>query len=133
MVVRRVPGLHLLPMPGPPMLISHRLPILRAWPGVVTALCLCALALSACGGAAAPGARVAGREIGHAKALTELARGKAALRWLPEVGVHYAFWSNEGIYEYEGLRGVSAWVLGAEDPAIWDVLARRMAAGRDAP
>jgi len=94
------------------------------------------------------GARVAGREIGHEKALTELARA-TELHWLPEIGVQYAFWSNEGIYEwlfledarsleakldlfdsYDGLRGVSAWVLGAEDPAIWDVLARRMPASQ---
>ena len=59
------------------------------------------------------------------------------------------FWSNEGIYEwlfledarsleeklnlfeeYEGLRGISAWVMGAEDPEIWDVLSRRMPAAR---
>jgi len=105
------------------------------------------------------GARVAGREIGHEKALTELAgaegqggaNGATELHWLPEIGVQYAFWSNEGIYEwlfledarsleakldlfdsYDGLRGVSAWVLGAEDPAIWDVLARRMPAIRNA-
>lgn len=98
------------------------------------------------------GARVAGREIGHTKALTELATGNADLRWLSDVGVQYAFWPNEGIYEwlfledarsleakldlfdeYEGLRGISAWVLGAEDPAIWDVLARRMPALLGAP
>lgn len=91
----------------------------------------------------ARGARVAGTEIGHARAVELL--GANELTWLPDVGAHYAFWSNEGIYEwifledarslnakldlfeeYGALRGISAWVMGAEDPAIWDVLDERM-------
>jgi len=98
----------------------------------------------------AGGARVAGREIPHVRAMEELGKGTGRLEWLPEIGAHYAFWSNEGIYEwlfiedartleakldlfeaYPGLRGISAWVLGAEDPAIWGVLDRRLPASRD--
>jgi spore germination protein YaaH len=95
------------------------------------------------------GARVAGREIPYSRAAELIAGNAPALSWLPEIGVHYAFWANDGIYEwlfledarsldakldlfdsYPGLRGISAWVLGAEDPAIWSVLAERMPAGR---
>ncbi|MFV1986482.1 MAG: glycosyl hydrolase family 18 protein [Gemmatimonadota bacterium] len=95
------------------------------------------------------GARVGGFEVSHTRAREAVERHDPDLTWLPEVGVHYGFWSNEGIYEwlfledarsleskldvfdeYEGLRGVSAWVLGAEDPDIWEVLARRMPAAR---
>jgi spore germination protein YaaH len=91
------------------------------------------------------GARVAGSEIGYGRALEELGRGGGELVWLPSIAAHYAFWPNEGIYEwlflenarslesrlnlfdeYEGLRGISAWVMGAEDPAIWAVLDARM-------
>jgi spore germination protein YaaH len=97
------------------------------------------------------GARVGGFEISHSRAREEIDEHDPPLVWLPEVGTHYGFWSNEGIYEwlfledarsleakldlfeeYEGLRGVSAWVLGAEDPEIWDVLARRLPATRPA-
>jgi len=96
------------------------------------------------------GARVAGREIAHARALEAMGEGAPAPVWLPEVGAQYTFWANEGIYEwlfledartleskldlfgeYPGLRGISAWVLGAEDPAIWEVLDRRLPATRD--
>ncbi|MDX1396599.1 MAG: glycosyl hydrolase family 18 protein [Gemmatimonadota bacterium] len=91
------------------------------------------------------GARVRGFEIPHERARELLDASGATPIWLPEIGVAYAFWSNEGIYEwlfledarsleakldlldeYEGLRGISAWVLGAEDPEIWEVLARRV-------
>ena len=100
-------------------------------------------------------ARVGGFEIHHSRAMDELAEHGPELTWLPELGVHYAFWSNEGIYEwlflenarslepkldlfedYAGLRGISAWVMGAEDPAIWDVLDARMprsVVGTDSP
>ena len=93
----------------------------------------------------ARGARVAGSEIAWSRAQELLTGAGVATEWLPELGVSYAFWPNEGIYEwlfledarsldakldlyaeYPGLRGVSAWVLGAEDPAIWDVLSRRI-------
>ena len=78
-----------------------------------------------------------------------MAAADRELEWLPEIGAQFTFWSNEGIYEwlfledartldakldlfeeYPGLRGISAWVLGAEDPAIWGVLERRMPASR---
>lgn len=97
----------------------------------------------------ARGARVGGFEIHHSRALDEIEEHGPELTWLPELGVHYGFWSNEGIYEwlflenarslerkldlfeeYEGLRGVSAWVLGAEDPDIWEVFDRRLPASR---
>ncbi len=91
----------------------------------------------------ARGARVIGREISHQKATELLETYDPELVWLPGQGVSYAFWQNEGVFEwlfledrwsfeqqleiyrsYPGLRGISVWVLGAEDPAIWESLSR---------
>ena len=92
----------------------------------------------------ARGARVVGREIPYARARELLEAAGSEPRWLPERGAHYAFWANDGIFEwlfledrrslaakldlfdaYPGLRGLSLWVLGAEDPGIWSVLEKR--------
>jgi len=89
------------------------------------------------------GARVRGREIGYARARELLAAAGVEAAWVPELGVSYAFWSNRGVYEWlfledrrsleaklelldahPRIRGVSIWVLGAEDPEVWDVLER---------
>lgn len=91
------------------------------------------------------GAHGAGAEIHFDRAMELLATHGATLRWLPDEGVHYAFWPNAGTFEwifledrrsferkvelfesYPGLRGVSVWVLGAEDPAIWEVVRERL-------
>ena len=65
---------------------------------------------------------------------------KAKLQWNDEQKVSYAVFDNAGLFEYIfledaqslkakyeflkqfKLRGFSAWVLGAEDPSIWNVL-----------
>jgi len=65
------------------------------------------------------------------------------VKWDPELGVEWGYYLNGGVFEWifienargfdarlqlarsMGLRGFSAWVLGPEDPAVWDVLSRR--------
>jgi spore germination protein YaaH len=90
------------------------------------------------------GARVRGRDISFARAQELAAEAGAEWIWLPEQGVHYAFWQRNVTFdwlfleearsfglkldllsEYPGLRGISVWVLGSEDPAIWELLAQR--------
>ncbi len=90
------------------------------------------------------GARVRGRDISHARALELAATAGAEWIWLPEQGVSYTFWRRNATFDwlfledarsfarklqllddYPGLRGISVWVLGTEDPEIWDLLAQR--------
>ncbi len=86
------------------------------------------------------------REIPYARAMSLLSRYGVEPQWLGRQGVYYAFWDHDGAFEYvfleerrsfeakldlmrqEGLRGFSAWVLGAEDPGIWKVLAQKVEA-----
>jgi len=67
-------------------------------------------------------------------------RHGATMQWDSVAGVPYAYFSNGGVYEWVflenarsfreklnlartyRLRGFSVWVLGPEDPAIWDIL-----------
>jgi len=92
----------------------------------------------------ASGARVRGRDISFTRA-NELADAAGAeWMWSAEQGVYYTFWQRNVTFdwifredarsfglkldlvrEHERLRGISVWVLGTEDPEIWDVLARR--------
>ncbi|MGH7464426.1 MAG: glycosyl hydrolase family 18 protein, partial [Longimicrobiales bacterium] len=71
----------------------------------------------------------------------------AEVQWNDEHQVGYAFFPVGGTFEWifledarsfrakldlmrrHGLRGFSAWVLGPEDPAIWEALPRRTARG----
>jgi len=90
------------------------------------------------------GARVRGRDISFARANELAAASDAPWVWSPDQGVHYTFWRRNVTFdwlfledarsfglklglldEYPGLRGISVWVLGSEDPAIWEVLAQR--------
>ena len=90
------------------------------------------------------GARVRGRDISFARANDLAAAAGAEWKWSAEQGVAYAFWRRNVTFdwifredarsfgvkldlmrEYAGLRGISVWVLGSEDPGIWDVLAAR--------
>ena len=85
--------------------------------------------------------RVRGNEVHFERADSLLAANDAERIWLPEHGVTYGFWPEHGIFhwvflenersmrakldlvaEYPGLRGVSIWVLGAEDPKVWPLL-----------
>ncbi len=89
------------------------------------------------------GSRVVGEEIGWQKATLLLQRADARSRWLDDAGASFAFWPVSGTWEwlfledtrsfraklrllgeYPGLRGFSVWVLGAEDPDVWDVVPR---------
>jgi len=85
--------------------------------------------------------RVRGNEVRFDRADSLLTANNAERIWLPEQGVTYGFWPEYGIFhwvflenarsmqakldllaEYPGLRGVSIWVLGAEDPEVWPLL-----------
>jgi spore germination protein YaaH len=87
------------------------------------------------------GGRAVGREIPFSRATELLEASGAPLQWLPEQGVHHAFWESAGVFEwifledersleakldlfrsYPGLRGVSVWVLGAEGPGFWPTI-----------
>lgn len=88
-------------------------------------------------------ARVRGNEIGFEQASSLLKDNGVEPIWIPEQGVSYGFWQHYGVFRwvflenlqsmqakielvksYPGLRGVSIWVLGAEDPLVWDELDR---------
>lgn len=90
------------------------------------------------------GAHIVGQEIGYDRATSLLQENHATPIWLAGAGVSYAFWPVAGTYEWlfiedhrsfarklqllrshPGLRGISVWVLGAEDPGIWDALGKR--------
>ena len=92
----------------------------------------------------ASGARVRGRDISFARANQLADAAGAEWMWSAEQGVFYTFWRRNVTFdwifredarsfglkldlmrEYAGLRGISVWVLGSEDPGIWEVLAER--------
>jgi len=82
------------------------------------------------------------RPLSHAEAVGLLGRSNAAPIWNETQGVPYAVFENAGLFEYVyledarsfavkykliqkyRLRGFSAWVLGAEDTALWNELPR---------
>lgn len=84
------------------------------------------------------GARMRGSDISYAKATDLLARFAVTPTWDDRDKVWYAFWSNAGVNEFlwmedarafaakvelarkYKLRGYSVWVLGTEDPKVWD-------------
>jgi spore germination protein YaaH len=79
----------------------------------------------------------------HGWATHLIARHGAELRWDDEQKVGYAYFPVEGTWEWifledarsfdarldlvreRGLRGFSVWVMGYEDPAVWDLLPPR--------
>jgi spore germination protein len=79
----------------------------------------------------------------HARAVGLAESHGARWRWDEEQQVAYTWFSNNGTFEWlfledgrsfvprldlvdeYGLRGFSVWVLGSEDPAIWDTLRQR--------
>ncbi len=79
-------------------------------------------------------------EISYAAATDLLDRYQASVDWMADQQVSYTHWETGGIFnwlfiedaksflpkfklaETNHLRGISVWVLGSEDPAIWDVL-----------
>ncbi len=88
------------------------------------------------------GARVRGDEVSFDRATALLLQATQHPAWLADQGVSYAWWEHGGTFEwlflenrqsfaaklsllaqYPRLRGISVWVLGAEDPAVWELLA----------
>lgn len=85
-------------------------------------------------------ARSYSENIEHRRALALVERYGGELQWSDEHQVPYAFYERGGTWEWIfledarsfrskldlartlGLRGFSVWVLGPEDPAIWDAL-----------
>ncbi len=84
------------------------------------------------------GFRPVHRGVHHDEAVAMLHRHDATLQWLPRQGTSMAFWEHEGVFhylfledarafraklalfeDYPGLRGISVWVLGAEDEGVW--------------
>lgn len=77
--------------------------------------------------------------IAWARAVALVERNSATLHWSDEHQVHYAFYARGGTFEWifmedarsfaaklalvreHGLRGISVWVLGSEDPGIWNL------------
>jgi spore germination protein YaaH len=84
-------------------------------------------------------ARSYSRSISHDWALGLIERNGAEVRWMEEHQTSYAYFPVAGTFEWIfledarsfrarldlieelGLRGFSAWVLGPEDPAIWEL------------
>ncbi|MEJ2185067.1 MAG: glycosyl hydrolase family 18 protein [Gemmatimonadota bacterium] len=84
------------------------------------------------------------RQMAYARATSLLSRYGVEPKWLDKEGVYYAFWDHDGAFEYvfleerrsfaakldllrqEGLRGISVWVLGDEDPGVWKVVAEKL-------
>lgn len=75
----------------------------------------------------------------HPAAIGVLAKNGATTTWDPKQKEGYAFWENDGLYEWlflqdarafgerlalmrqYKLRGYSVWVLGQEDPKVWSL------------
>lgn len=88
------------------------------------------------------GARVSGSGISYAQAVGLLAQSGATPVWDDRQKVAHAVWENDGINEYlyledarsfaaklalvpkYRLRGYSVWVLGMEDPRVWEAVRR---------
>ncbi|MGH7475674.1 MAG: glycosyl hydrolase family 18 protein [Longimicrobiales bacterium] len=86
-------------------------------------------------------ARSYSEAVSHARARALLERYDARVEWLEDQQVTYGVYARGGTFEWifledarsfsarlelarrHGLRGFSVWVLGNEDPAIWDGLA----------
>jgi spore germination protein YaaH len=84
------------------------------------------------------GARMRGNDISYATASGLLARHGVQATWDDRDKASYAFWGNDGVNEFlwiedaraftaklelvkkYGLRGYSVWVLGLEDPKVWE-------------
>jgi spore germination protein YaaH len=90
-------------------------------------------------------ARSYSAQLSYRWAMGLLERNRAAVQWSEEHQAAYGFFPVGGTFEWifledarsfgakmrlmekHGLRGFSAWVLGPEDPAIWDTLPPRRA------
>jgi spore germination protein YaaH len=84
-------------------------------------------------------ARSWSKSLAHSEAMSVAERYGAEWIWLDDHKVAYSFFSNGGLFEWifledarsfvhkldlarrRGLRGFSVWVIGYEDPGIWDL------------
>lgn len=84
-----------------------------------------------------------GQQLGYNAVEDLLKKYNPELIWNEKAKCHYAFWDNDGVYEYlyieDGaslkpkldilekykLRGISVWVLGKESPDFWKVLQKQ--------
>ncbi|HKO14641.1 MAG TPA: glycosyl hydrolase family 18 protein [Gemmatimonadaceae bacterium] len=89
------------------------------------------------------GPRTSGRDISYATGTGLLARYGVQPLWDDRQKTYYAFWDNDGVNEFlfledarafaaklalvrqHHLRGYSVWVLGLEDPRVWEVAGSR--------
>ena len=87
-------------------------------------------------------------ELSYADAGSLLDEFQARALWMNDQEAHYAYWSEGGVLNWlfmedsasfvpkielaksHKLLGISVWVLGYEDPAIWDVLRREASTAR---
>ncbi len=85
-----------------------------------------------------------GRGVKYPVVQQLLGQYNAKTMWHEQAQVDFAFWDNDGVYEYlfiengrslkpkldvlkkYKLRGISVWVLGGEDPAFWTVLKQQV-------
>ncbi|MGH7619878.1 MAG: glycosyl hydrolase family 18 protein [Gemmatimonadaceae bacterium] len=88
------------------------------------------------------GARVRGKDISYARVNELVAQYSLHPTWDDREKAAYAMWPNQGVYEHlwiedarafaaklelvrkYKLRGYSVWVLGMEDPAVWQTVGR---------
>jgi spore germination protein YaaH len=81
-----------------------------------------------------------GSDIAHKRAVDLAAKAGVTPTWDDKQKAYYAMWENHGVFEHlwiedsrsfmdklalvrtYNLRGYSVWVLGTEDPAIWELL-----------
>lgn len=88
-------------------------------------------------------ARSYSAQLTHGRALAMIERYGARVQWDEEAAVPFARFDRGGTWEWiffedarsfqaklglvdkHGLRGFSVWVLGPEDPAVWEMLRRR--------
>jgi len=84
-----------------------------------------------------------GVTVNYSDAMRLIADNNAQLVWQPEDKIHYAMYLRDFLYEYlfiedeasyqaklalvkkYGLRGISNWCLGEEDPSIWKWLPKK--------
>lgn len=85
-------------------------------------------------------ARSWSKSLKHSEAMALVERFDAKINWIEEQKVAFTFFENSGLFEYiffedvrsfehkldlvkkYKLRGFSVWVMGHEDPAVWDKL-----------
>ncbi|MBI3568012.1 MAG: glycosyl hydrolase [Gemmatimonadetes bacterium] len=84
------------------------------------------------------GPRTTGRDVSYGTAMGVLARSGITPTWDERQKSYFALWDEDGVFQYVfiedarsfeaklalvkqyGLRGYSVWVLGSEDPAVWN-------------